>query len=70
MPRPIMIEPSTVDDIRRLCGVYEWSECHCRARQRECLFCVTMRILTAIGYPATRPVVVPTTYQTPKESSS
>ena len=70
MPRPIMIEPSTVDDIRRLCGVYEWSECHCRARQRECLFCVTMRILTAIGYPATRPVVPCHSPETPEGSSS
>jgi hypothetical protein len=49
MPRPIVIQPETLADIRYLCGVYRLSACYCRKGRQLCLACRSKRVLAAIG---------------------
>ena len=54
--RDIVISPETIQDIRRLCGIYQHSACFCdhmkrisKNREHECYYCLSERILKAIG---------------------
>ena len=53
--REIVISPETIQDIRRLCTIYEYSACFCENMRRasknkrmECYACISKRIQAAI----------------------